>query len=100
MLGRIYRRSFISRKICNEIEQMMLDQATRYKIPRGLPEGEGAQCGNKSGETDTIANDAAVVYGPTTDYILVVLSNDWSSEDTANAQIAEVSRTVYQFFEH
>ncbi len=100
LLSRIYHRTFLSRRVCNEIEQMMLDQGTRYKIPRGLPEGEGAQCGNKSGETDTIANDAAVVYGPTTDYILVVLSNDWSSEDTANAQIAEVSRTVYNFFEH
>ncbi len=100
LLGRIYNRTFLSRRVCNEIEQMMLDQATRYKIPRGLPEGEGAQCGNKSGETDTIANDAAVIYGPTTDYILIVLSNDWSNEDTANAQIAEVSKTVYNFFEH
>ncbi len=97
LLNRIYRRAFISRKVCNEIEQMMLDQGTRYKIPRGLP--EGVQCGNKSGETSSIANDAAVIYGPTTDYILVVLSNDWSSENTANEQIVEVSKTVYRFFE-
>ena len=98
LLSRVYNRAFISRKVCNEIEQMMLEQATRYKIPRGLP--EGVECGNKSGETDTIANDAAVIYGPTTDYILVVLSNDWSNEDTANAEIAEVSTAVYSFFEH
>lgn len=98
LLSRVYNRAFISRKVCNEIEQMMLEQATRYKIPRGLP--EGVECGNKSGETDTIANDAAIIYGPTTDYILIVLSNDWSSEDTANAQIAEVSAAVYSFFEH
>ena len=97
LLSRIYRRTFISRKVCNEIEQMMLDQATRYKIPRGLP--DGVECGNKSGETDTIANDAAVIYGPTTDYILVVLSNDWSSENAANEQVEAVSRTVYGFFE-
>lgn len=97
LLSRVYNRAFISRKVCNEIEQMMLDQQTRYKIPRGLP--EGVECGNKSGETDTIANDAAVIYGPTTDYILVVLSNDWSNNDTANAQIAEISKAVYSFFE-
>ncbi len=97
LLSRVYNRSFISRAVCNEIEQMMLDQETRYKIPRGLP--EGVQCGNKSGETDTIANDAAVIYGPTSDYILVVLSNDWENTDTANAQIAEVSAAVYSFFE-
>ena len=98
LLSRVYNRTFLSRKVCNEIEQMMLDQATRYKIPRGLP--EGVECGNKSGETDTIANDAAVIYGPTADYILVVLSNDWSNEDTANAQVAEISTAVYSFFEH
>ncbi len=98
LLSRVYNRTFLSRKVCNEIEQMMLEQGTRYKIPRGLP--DGVECGNKSGETDTIANDAAVIYGPTTDYILVVLSNDWGSEDTANAQVAEVSRTVYSFFEN
>ena len=98
LLSRVYNRSFISRRVCNEIEQMMLDQATRYKIPRGLP--DWVECGNKSGETDTIANDAAVIYGPTTDYILVVLSNDWSNEDKANAQIAEISAAVYGFFEH
>ena len=98
LLSRVYNRTFLSRRVCNEIEQMMLEQATRYKIPRGLP--EGVECGNKSGETDTIANDAAVIYGPTADYILVVLSNDWSNEDTANAQIAEVSAAVYAFFEH
>ena len=97
LLSRIYNRTFLSRRVCNEIEQMMMEQATRYKIPRGLP--DWVECGNKSGETDTIANDAAVIYGPTTDYILVVLSNDWGNEDTANAQIAEISKAVYNFFE-
>lgn len=97
LLSRVYSRSFLSRRVCNEIEQMMLDQETRYKIPRGLP--EGVLCGNKSGETDSIANDAAVIYGPTTDYILVVLSNDWSSENAANEQVQAISSTVYSFFE-
>ena len=97
LLSRVYNRAFLSRRVCNEIEQMMLEQATRYKIPRGLP--EWVECGNKSGETDTIANDAAVIYGPTTDYILVVLSNDWSDENTANEQISALSSLVYRFFE-
>jgi beta-lactamase class A len=98
LLSRVYYRAFLSRRVCNEIEQMMLEQATRYKIPRGLP--EWVECGNKSGETDTIANDAAVIYGPTTDYILVVLSNDWSDENTANEQISALSSLVYRFFEN
>ncbi len=97
LLSRVYNRQFISRKVCNEIEQMMLDQATRYKIPRGVP--DGVQVGNKSGETSDTANDAAFVYGPTADYILVVLSHGWTNENAANENVVKVSQLVYNFFE-
>ncbi len=97
LLAGIYSRRFMSRKVCSEIEQMMLDQATRFKIPRGVP--EGVQVGNKSGETSDTANDAAVVYGPTADYILVVLSHGWTSENAANENVVKVSQLVYSFFE-
>lgn len=96
LLAGIYRREFISRKVCNEIEQMMLDQATRYKIPRGVP--EGVEVGNKSGETSDTANDAAFVYAPDIDYILVVLSHGWTSENAANENVVKVSQLVYNFF--
>ena len=74
----------------------MLDQATRFKIPRGVP--EGVEVGNKSGETSDTANDAAFVYGPDIDYILVVLSHGWTSENAANENVVKVSQLVYNFF--
>ncbi len=97
LLERVYRREFLSRRVCAEIEQMMLDQATRYKIPKGLP--EGVSCGNKTGETSDISNDSAVIYGRNTDYVLVVLSNDWSDQETANVHIQEISRLVYNYLD-
>lgn len=97
LLSRVYDRGFISRSVCNEIESMMLSQATRYKIPKGIP--DGVEVGNKTGEMDTVENDAAVVYGGDTDYILVVLSSDWGSKDGADANIVSLSREVYSFFE-
>ena len=96
-LEKIYHREFISRSVCNEIEQMMLNQQTRYKIPKGLP--EGVSVGNKTGETDTVENDVAIVYGPKSDYILCVFSADWQDKNRAMDRIQDVSRTVYDFFD-
>lgn len=96
LLERIYRRTFASRQICNEVENLMLNQNTRYKIPKGLP--EGVSVGNKTGEMDTVENDAAIIYGDYSDYILCVLSGDWTSKDGAIANIQEISSTVYRFF--
>ena len=95
LLERVYSRNFISRKVCNEIEDMMLNQATRYKIPKGLP--EGVEVANKTGEMDTVENDCAVVYGSSTDFILVVLSMDWDDKNTAQTEIQKIAGTVYEY---
>ena len=97
LLERIYRRTFGSRAVCNEIEEMMLNQDTRYKIPSGLP--EETLVGNKTGEMDTAENDVAIVYGEKSDYILCVLSNDWDSSEEAISHIGEISSLVYRFFD-
>jgi len=98
LLERIYRRTFGSRAVCNEVEEMMLNQDTRYKIPSGLP--EETLVGNKTGEMDTAENDVAIVYGDKSDYILCVLSNDWDSKEEAISHIGEISSLVYQFFDN
>lgn len=97
LLETIYHRELVNRRVSNEIEQMMLNQETRYKIPAGLP--EGVQCGNKSGEMDATENDAAIIYGDECDYILVVLSSDWNNKDEAISRIRSVSSQVYEYFE-
>lgn len=95
LLEDIYRRTWLNRAAANEAEQLMLNQDTRYKIPAGLP--DGVSCGNKTGEMETTENDAAVVYAEDCDYILVVLSSDWSSKDQAISRIASMSSMVYEF---
>lgn len=97
LLERIYSRNFISRNVCNEIESMMLEQNTRYKIPSGIP--DGVPVGNKTGEMDTVENDAAIVYGSDTDYILVILSEDWDSQEDADSHITDLSKYVYEYLE-
>ena len=95
LLEDIYHRTWVTRKVSNEMEGLLLNQHTRYKIPAGLP--EGVLCGNKTGEMDTTENDAAIIYGEACDYILVVLSSDWNSKDEAISRIASISATVYGY---
>ncbi|MDO4322896.1 MAG: serine hydrolase [Lachnospiraceae bacterium] len=95
LLEDVYRRNWVNRSVSNEIEEMLLDQHTRYKIPAGLP--EGVLCGNKTGEMDNTENDAAIIYSGDCDYILVVLSSDWNSKDETISRIASLSSMVYGF---
>lgn len=95
LLEDIYRRTWVNRAVSNEMEKMLLSQNTRYKIPAGLP--DGILVGNKTGEMDTTENDAAIIYGPECDYILVVLSSDWSSKDEAIFRIRDISSLVYEY---
>lgn len=97
LLEEVYHRTFASRSICNEIETMMLNQNTRYKIPAGIP--ENVSVGNKTGEMDTVENDVAVIYGDRSDYILCILSSDWNSKEEALRGITELSSMVYDFFD-
>lgn len=98
LLEQVYHRTLSSRRVCNEIETMMLNQDTRYKIPAGLP--EGVEVGNKTGEMDTVENDIAIIYGEKSDYILCVLSGDWDSKNEAISHIAEISSVTYEFFDN
>ena len=95
-LEEVYHRTFISRKVCNEIEDMMLKQQTRYKIPSGIP--DGISVGNKTGETDEIENDTAVVYSPACDYIICIFSHGWKEKNPAQKQVGILSKEVYEFF--
>ena len=95
-LEKVYRREFISRAVCNEIESLLFNQQTRYKIPRGVP--EGVQVANKTGEMDAVENDAALVCAPRADYLICVFTDGWTDKEEALHNIQDVSRTVYDFF--
>lgn len=95
LLEDIYRRTWMNRSVSNEMEDLLLSQETRYKIPAGLP--DGVLCGNKTGEMDTTENDAAIIYTDECDYILVVLSSDWDSKDQAISRIQSISAATWKY---
>ena len=76
--------------------KLLKNQRRRDKIPAGLPAGTVAA--NKTGETDEVSHDAAIVYSPARDYILVVMVTDTNNAWKHEGGIAGLSRTVYEFF--
>ena len=56
----------------------------------GLP--EGIESANKTGELVGIENDAAVVYGLNTEYILVVMSD---GNNVGTGPVVRISEIVY-----
>lgn len=96
LLEAIYNGDCVSQEASCKMLQLLLAQERVGKIPAGLP--EEADAANKTGETDTCQHDVAIVYGPSVDYILCVMSEDLTNSDDAVLTIQEISSTVYSYF--
>ncbi|MBR1597915.1 MAG: serine hydrolase [Lachnospiraceae bacterium] len=93
LLERIYKKQCVSADASDAFLQLLLNQEHRGKIPAGLP--EGTKCANKTGDTNESQHDAAIVYSPGGDYIIVVMSSNCGAAIT---NIQNISRTVYDYF--
>lgn len=96
LLERIYDGECVSEKASAKMLELLLNQQVIQKIPQGLPEDGPAVCANKTGETDTDHHDAAIVFGPKTDYVLCVMSSEWEDSNEAVMTICEISKIVYE----
>ncbi len=93
LLEKIYKNQCVSPEASEAFLELLLNQEHINKIPAGLP--EGTKCANKTGDTDEVQHDAAIVYSPGGDYILAVMSSGCGA---AIPNIQEISRQVYDFF--
>ena len=73
-------------------------QTRTNKIPAQLP--EGVKVANKTGELDTVENDAGIIYDTAKGIDLVICFMSQDLNDTAAAQntIAQVSRAIYGYY--
>lgn len=82
-----------------DMYELLKAQERTNKIPEGIPSADGAQCANKTGELDTVENDAAIIYNaPSADYIMCIMSQGLSDTASARTHISELSREIYGFF--
>lgn len=96
LLEKIYRGELVSAHYSEEMANILKDQQTTTKIPAGLP--EGVVYGNKTGETDNVCHDSAIVYSDGADYVLVVMANAPDEAWTCDSYITDISRIVYEYF--
>jgi beta-lactamase class A len=79
---------------CRAMIDVLLGQEDKSKIPSGLP--AGTPCANKTGEIDSVRNDAAIVdpYGDAP-YVLVVLTRALDDTNAGDRGIAAIARRVH-----
>lgn len=96
-LENVYRGTCVSEAASAQMLELLKAQELTGKIPAGLP--EGTVTANKTGEVSTMEHDAAIVYSPSGDYILCVMSVNLADTETARQHIRDISATVYHFFQ-
>lgn len=104
-MAAVYRGELVSGDASRRMLDLLLGQTRRAKIPGGVP--SGVTVANKTGESDGVENDAAIVFagadtsaaidGTATqgDYVLVVMTSDVPSA-AAQASIRDLSSMVWE----
>ncbi len=95
LLESIYKGECVSPKASKAMLELLLGQTFTWKIPAGLP--EGVKCANKTGETDEVCHDAAIVYSEGADYVLTVMVEAGNAYE-CESSVAELSALVYNYF--
>ena len=94
-LSALYRGEIVSHEVSEKLISYMKVQTNRSKIPAGVP--DGTEVANKTGETDDVDHDAAIVFCDTGDYILVVMGDTKAFGWTADDYIVQISDLVYKY---
>ena len=93
ILEKIVKGECVSESASNEMLNYLKNQQRTEKIPAGVP--DGVVTANKTGELDTVENDAAIVYKENANYLLVVMSSDLTDTAKARENIKQISSIVY-----
>ena len=95
-LEAVYRGTLVDKNVSKKALGLLKRQTRRSKIPAGVP--SGTTVANKTGETNNTSHDAAIVYAPKCDYVLVVMSDTNGLGWSQPTNIAKISRLVYEHY--
>ena len=72
----------------------LLDDMKRQIYRQGIPAGTGVTVANKVGFLYALLHDAGIVYGPKSTYVVVIMSNNssWS-------QLADAAKQIHNFLD-
>jgi beta-lactamase class A len=96
LLEKIYNKRCVSPEFDKEMMNLMLAQERNTKLPALIP--KGIKIAHKTGELAQTENDVGIVFGPKTDYIICVMSNEVKNTAEARNLISQISKVVYDYF--
>lgn len=98
LFTRLYDGTLVSPGSSAKFMALLKDQRVNNRLPVGLP--AGTVIAHKTGDLDGVVHDAGIVYGPKTDYLVVVTSGPWDSPGNAPAMFADLSSKLWNYFEN
>lgn len=94
---KLYKGKLADPKSSNKMLGLLKRQKLNDKLPKYLP--SETMVAHKTGEIDFFTHDGGIVYGPKSDYIIVVLSKS-DLPAAAEERIADISKKIYDYFEN
>jgi beta-lactamase class A len=98
LFTRLYDGTLLSSNSSAKFLALLKDQRVNNRLPVGLP--AGTVIAHKTGDLDGVVHDAGIVYGPKSNYEIVVLSTDWNTPGNAPQLISNLSQQVWNYFEY
>ena len=97
LFEKLYDGTLVSAGSTQAFLGLLKDQQVNNRLPQGLP--AGTVIAHKTGDLNGYEHDAGIVYGPNTNYLVVVMSGPWSAPGNAPAMFANLSAQLWQYFE-
>jgi beta-lactamase class A len=97
LLERLNAGTLLSPDSTQRFMGLLKQQKVNNRLPMGLP--AGTVIAHKTGDLDNFVHDAGIVYGPKTDYLVVVMSGPWNAPANAPAKFATLSQQLWNYFE-
>jgi beta-lactamase class A len=97
LFSRLYDGTLLSPSSTQRFMGLLKDQRVNNRLPVGLP--AGTVIAHKTGDLDGVVHDAGIVYGPKTDYLVVVTSGPWVAPAGAAPKFADLSSKLWNYFE-
>ncbi len=100
MLDKLYSGSLLGQANTQLLLTLMKQQHYRERIPAGVPSGvvvadKPGWLSPTDGESGYTENDAAIVYGPKSTYLLVIMTNGSTTQP-----LTALSRQIYNYLEN
>ncbi len=96
LLERLYNSTLLSPSSTQQFTDLLKNQHINDRLPQGLP--DGTVIAHKTGDVFSFVHDAGIVYGPKTDYLVVMMSGPWNGVTNAPPKFAELSQKLYTLF--